>query len=241
MISKTIEHITRKISFSADESRTWTEDDEKLVTAYLQLHNREQSLKIQGDDLVKKFTGINKQTEKLRAILNVVKKLITAASELADKFNPIIPKKQEIVKQITDETEKISNRIQKYHRLMEKLSVEIDVHSKINSRFLDDLENMELWEAYKEVMHIHFNNYEINSIDIVSFSNEDELFRGFASVWDDKNKYAFDYSDKAIENYNRLILETEIQYGIWKEYLKRFELIRLINENTASQILSSAN
>lgn len=241
MISKVIPHSTRKISFSADELKPWTNDDEQLINTYIKVHDHEQDIQDKGKVLREETKRINKEIEKARLHLTDVEKQMNELSKFADTFILPDPKKEEKAKQIFDEADKVYNTISEHQQLLTDLDDNIKKFCVLKSDYLDKLEDFSSWEEYSDARHQHAKNYETNSIDIVSFGLEDEFFRGYISVHKEKNESVFDRADKSIENYNALICETKIQYATWEEFQKRIQLIRAIIEHADSVITASAN
>ena len=242
MKQQVIEHAARKISFSTDELKPWTKEDETLIKAYISLHDKELSLKAQAKELLSLSADLNKQTEKVRLKLIELKEMIAAISKLADGFIVVSPNRQHKANEINKEAEKLSAYITgDYHSILSELELTVKACEEKNGAFINDTENNELWDAYSDIKHSHFHNYEINAIDIVSFDKDDDTFRGFASVWRDHNKGIIDYANEAIGNYNKLILETEMQYALWEEFLKRLSLIRMVTAAETGEISASSN
>jgi hypothetical protein len=241
MVQKTIEHGARNISFSADESKPLTEEDEQLIAAYVKLHDRELLLKAQGKELRDYCSSLNKQTEEVRTVLTDLKDMLVALSKQADGFVTVDPNREMKAKQIIQETERVNTNMQNYHPLLTELDLVAKDCTEKNSAFIDEVESYDLWETYDNIHSSHFANHTVNSIDIVSFDNDDELFRAFVSICDNENKAAIDYANNAIDNYSKLVLQTEMQYGIWEEFLKRLALIRMVVESKAGEIFTSSN
>jgi hypothetical protein len=237
-----IEHATRKISFSTDELKLWTKEDEILMKAYISLHDKELLLKAQAKELLSLSADLNKQTEKVRLKLIALKEMIAAISKLADGFIVINPNRQHKANEISKEAKKLNAHIRgEYHSILSELELTSKTCSEKNEAFINDTEDDELWDAYSDIKHSHFHNYEINAIDIVSFDKDDDTFRSFASVWRDHNKGIIDYANEAIGNYSKLILETEMQYALWEEFLKRLSLIRMVTATETGEISASSN
>ena len=241
MVQKVYEHTTRKISFSVDELKPWTKQDELLINTYLKLHDKEALLKAQAKELMNKCGNLNKHTEKVRLTLITIKTNIAVLIKLADSFIIVGLAREKKAAEISEQVSKVNEALQAYSALLNKLEKETRKCSALNSPFIDATENVEAWEEYTEIKCEHFNNIEINSVDIISFDKDDETFRGFVSVWGDANKATIDYANSAIDNYNKLLLETETQYAIWEEFLKRFALIRSIVESNAGELTISVN
>jgi hypothetical protein len=241
MISKVIEHSTRNISFSTDELKSWTEDDEQLINTYIKVHDQEQLIQDTGKVLADETKLINVEIEQARQNLAEVEKQIKELSKLADTFILPNPKKEEKANQIFNEADKVYKTVTLYQQSLTKLADNIEKFCVLKSDYLNNLEDFTLWDEYDAAKYKHVNNYEINSIDIVSFELEDEFFRAYISVHKESNHGVFDRADKSIENYNALILETKIEYAIWEEFLKRIHLIRAIIESSGDTFVSMAN
>lgn len=241
MISKIFEHSTRNISFSVDELKAWTEEDEQLVFSYLKIHDREQYLTDRGKLLDAERNRINAIIEQTREALSGVEIQIKDISKLADTFSLVHPKKEEKAKEILGETVKVSETINAYQQLFIESEKNIAELDEANTVFIDEIEDITLWDEYGTVKHAHFKNYENNSIDIVSFDREDDLFRGYASFHKQRHHDVFERVNECIRNYNALLSETKTQYGMWEEYLKRIVLIRAIAENDDGYLMVSVN
>lgn len=241
MISNVIEHRTRNISFSIDETKPWTKDDEQLINAYIKVHDFEQLIQDTGKVLQNETKLTNEEIEQARHNLTGVEKQVKKVSKFADIFIIPDPKKEDKANQIFDEADKVYKTITMHQELLLKLDGDIKKFCALKSEYLDNLEDFSLWEEYNDASHEHAKNYETNSIDIVSFGLEDEFFRGYMSVHKESNHGVFDRADKSIENYNSLICETKIQYATWEEFLKRIHLIRAIIENSGSTFVTLPN
>lgn len=239
MMEKTIEHAARKISFSVDELKPWTKQDEQLIKTYIQLHDNEILHREHAKELLECCSSLNKQTKSVRAELVPVKDMIAALSKLADDFVIVDPNKKQKALAIVRETEKTNTCMQNYQELLQKLEPVVQVCDEKNVAFIDAVENLDLWNTYSKIKHRHFKNYEINAIDIVSFDNDDDRFRGYVSVYSKKHSDIIDYANSAIDDYNKLLLETEMQYAIWKEFLKRLALIRSVSDSSGETYISA--
>jgi arginyl-tRNA--protein-N-Asp/Glu arginylyltransferase len=185
------------------------------------VHDHEQHIQDTGKVLRDETRYINEQIEQARQNLAEVEKQIKEVSKFADTFILPDPKKEDKANQIFNEADKVYKTITAHQELLIKLDENIKKFCVLKSKYLDNLENLTLWDEYSDARHKHAQNYETNSIDIVSFGFEDEFFRGYISVHKRKNESVFDQADKSIENYSTLILETKIQYAAWEEFLKR--------------------
>jgi hypothetical protein len=241
MIAKILEHTTRNISFSTDELKPWTEEDEQLISAYTKLHDHEQHLKDLAKPLQDETKFINDEVEEARQTLANVEKQIKELSELADSFILPDPKKEDKATRIFDEASKVYDIIIIYQHLIEKLEENVAKFCDLESEFLDSLEDFSLWDEYNDVSAQHAGNYAINSIDIVSFDLDEEYFKAYIAINKDSNYAVYDHADRSVENFNALMLETKIQYATWEELTKRVHLIRQIVESSGTQLISSAN
>lgn len=240
-MKKIIEHAVRNISFSVDELKPWTPEDENLITAYTSLHDAEIKLKAEGSALLTLAGNLNKQTEKVRNKLMALKERIAALSKLADRFVMVDPNRQSWAEELNKQTEKVGKHIGAYHDMLTVADSAVAACEEKNSPFIKEVEDIERWEKFDDIKNGYFNDYETKAIDIISFGNDEDMFRMLASSFTHQNKGIIDAANNAIDNYNRLLLETEMQYALWEEFLKRLSVIRMITESEAGEIFTSAN
>lgn len=117
-MKKIIEHAARSISFSVDELKPWTPEDENLITLYISLHDAQIKLKAEGSELLTLAGNLNKQTEKVRDKLMALKEKIAALSKLADRFVIVDPNRQSWAEELNTQTEKVSKHIGAYHDVL---------------------------------------------------------------------------------------------------------------------------
>lgn len=222
---KLVEHELRKIEFEYDEQKAWTEQDESLLNAYLSLHNHELEHKTTGKDLMQRYGEQNKMIEQARKQLMELKDSFTQTRELADKLSGDIlfkkPYRTEPLYEALDHTSQLLQTYDTYMRTIANEGLE-----KEREAFFDADENTEHWDAFDDANLLHSQNYEVNAIDTSSFFDEEEKFRSFLSVVvTTANNSAMDYINEVINNYNKLMLQTEVQYELYKEFVKRLALI----------------
>ncbi|MGB4773791.1 MAG: hypothetical protein WBP45_01345 [Daejeonella sp.] len=232
METKTIQHPLRTISFEYDETIPWTTQDEALLNSYLHVHNMQVLIRENVEVLFHKYAVHDKHVEELRKELVLVKEKVACAQQSADRLlDNITLRKQNVVEDFIEAVNTTSDYIDEYHKQMEVLKEECDELNAVLKEIMDDEENDKVWEIFSDVKSEHFQNYEINAIDIVSFDKEDDKFRGFASFHRDRNGDRIDYCNRAVENYNKLLLEITAVYEVWTEFGKRMVLIQRILDN----------
>jgi len=225
MIIRTIEHPLRKITFEITESIPATKEDDELISAFLLLHDAE---KVQSE-LSKKVviaTGkAEKEIEKVQAEFNAIKALVAEVVKASDDLISVLAvkatKKWETIQR---KVSVLNRKFKEYDVLLKQLHEVITTVSELNRNFIEYREDNTLWESYDDIMTTHFNNYEHNSIDIVSFEDEDERFKSYVSVAGDRHKGVIDYANATVDKFNVLCLETTMEYALWEELGKRLVL-----------------
>jgi hypothetical protein len=85
------------------------------------------------------------------------------------------------------------------------------------------------------------NIYLINTNDIVSFDSDLEDFRLTQNMHEKSGITFMNLCDEILFAYNAFNLETNTLYGLWREFLKRCELIEVVSNLRSSQTFSSYN
>lgn len=230
MKKKIVEHPFHKISFDYDESKDWTPRDEKLLNTYLQLHDSEKQRQDEASSLRKQFSELEKHVEQVRKELKKVEKKITATRNEADhilaQVNLQVPRAAE---KFTEQVNETNDDIQDYHKKMQQLEKEINELNKLKDKYIDDDEEP-LWERLSELKITYAHDNRL-STDYVSFDDDEQRFRDKVSYISHQNDRAIDYCDRVVDNYNRLLLETTVQYEVWNEFGRRLKLIEQITSS----------
>ncbi len=143
MKQEVFEHAMRKISFSTDELKQWTHEDETLMKAYISLHDKELLLKAEAKELLSLSADLNKGTEKVRLKLIALKEMIAAISKLADGFIVINPNRQHKANEIINQAEKLSAHISgEYHSILSELELTVNPAAKKMQHLLKMLKVM---------------------------------------------------------------------------------------------------
>jgi len=227
MPQKLIEHKLRKIEFEYSDTIPWTEQDEALLNSFVAVHDYELQRKQTGRELIKKYSERNKQIEYAREELNRLKEKFAATRLLADHLlEDIALQKTQEVEKFYAEVYAVNDAIAAYDKIMRPIGD--DALDKEKEKFFDEQNEIAAWEAFDEINLTHSQHYETNAIDIVSFDKADEQFKTYLRVVRDSNNSAMDYMNRVINNYNTLMLETELQYKLFEEFIKRVELLKKI-------------
>jgi len=228
MQQKLVEHKLRKIQFEYDDTKPWTEQDENLLNAFIGLHDYELERKTTGQELMKQYSARDKEIENAREVLKKVKETFAATRQMADHLvADVAYKKSHAVEKFYEAVNTTNDAIQEYDKIMRAIGDE--ALDKQKEKYFEEEENHQAWEVFETATNEHYNNYEVNAIDIVSFDKADEAFKTYLSVViNSGNSSAMDYMNEVIHNYNLLMLETEVQYELWQEFTKRIFLIEKI-------------
>src|SRR3954469_12432147 len=235
MTIKTIQHSLRKISFGIDDSLPETKQDEDLISAFLRLHDVEKEQSELNKKILAKITGVRKEIEKVRSKYEIIKESVIVFSRSLDELSSFLAiratKKWD---SITEQVNQLNEKIAEYHKDLEGLSFVVNELSDMNSTFITNQEDFSLWDEFSDIQSVHYKNHEQNSIDILSFEDEEERFKGYADVAKDHNNSVMDLANGSIDLFNVLNLETTMEYTPWREIGKRFILIQdIIEADTA--------
>ncbi len=240
-----IKHDARNIEIIYEAGKTaMTKQDEALLAAYIKLHDFEFKMQKTADKLFHESIPLNKNIDALREELMRVQSTFDACSELADKLSDIsYSSKETSLEKLTESQEKTSkeildysDKIVKIYEITDALSKEVDKYNVANEDEMDLL-----YEEYSAINLDHSVNWENNSINIVTFDKEYEDFLSFRSVQEDRRVSLMDFCDKAINNYTSLNLQTTTLYNVWKEFLKRCNLLRTMADLHANALAISIN
>lgn len=241
MQKKTIEHPFHKIIFDYDESKPWTPRDEKLLTVYLQLHDREAQRHEQARALHKQFGELDRQVEAVRKEMKEMKAKLKATRDAADhilaEMNLNRPNAMERFVQQVNETNDVIQEYDKKIRVAEKSIKEL---TERKDKYEEEDEDNALWERLSELKITY--GYDKNlSTDYVSFDDDEQRFRDKVGFMSRQNENYMNSCNRVVENYNRLLLETEIQYEVWTEFGKRMMLITHISSMNSGLTQASTN
>lgn len=227
MAAKQFDHPLRKFEIEYDELKPWTTLDQNLLDAFIGLHDYEWERKENGHALMKQYAEIDKDVETARAELQKVRKLLDETRVLADVVIPALTINQVVVHEHFDKAvEQTGEAIQEYDKQMR--SIDLDSMEPAKNAFFEEQNNMTLWDQFEEVNLEHAQQWEVNSIDTAAFDDTDEKFRSFLSMLEKHNDQVMDFINRAMNNHRILMLETEMLYEIWKEFVKRIQLLEHI-------------
>jgi len=227
-----IKHATRNIEIIYEPGKiAMTKQDKQLLAAYIKLHDFEMKMQKTADKLFHDSTPLNKTIETLREELMHVQSTFDTCSELADKLADVtyvsgetsLEKLTESQVNTSKEILDYNDKIIRVYEMTEVLSKEVDKYNLAN----EDEMNL-LYDEFSEIRTAHSVNWENNSINIVTFEDEYDRFCGYRGVQEERRVSLMDFCDKTITNYTSLNLQTATLYNVWKEFLKRCDLLRKI-------------
>jgi hypothetical protein len=222
MQQKVIEHKLRKIEFEYDDSKPWTQADETLVKTFLDIHDWEQQRSELGRFLLQHYSELDKRVDQARELLNKVKETFTNTRIIADGLPAFTTLKPAAVDAFYQQLAKTSAELMEYDAIMR--AIDMGEFEKEKSKYFAEQDHPEVWDKFSEADLAHSQSWKENSIDIVSFSRADEGLRSFISVTRRSGDSIMDCINRVIGNHARLMLETEMQYELWKEFHKRIAL-----------------
>ncbi|MDZ4844272.1 MAG: hypothetical protein SH857_01840 [Chitinophagales bacterium] len=241
MQKKQIAHPFHKIMFDYDESKPWTTRDEKLLNIYLELHDHEAKRHEQARELLKQYGDLDRQVEAVRKEQKEMKKKLKSTRETADhilaEVNLKRPNAMERFVQLVNDT---NDAIQEYDKKIRELEKVIKELTEKKDKYEEEEEENTLWDRLSELKITY--GYDKNlATDYVSFDDDEQRFREKASFISRQNENHMNFCNRVVDNYNKLLLETEIQYEVWTEFGKRMILITQITGRNSGLTEISTN
>ena len=240
-----IKHAARNIEIIYEPGKTaMTKQDEQLLAAYVKLHDFEIKMRKTADKLFRECVPLNKTIDAVREELLQVQDTFNNCSELADKLSEATYVSDEAtLEKLTESQVNTSKEILNYnekivgiYEMTEVLSKEVYAYNLAN----EDEVNL-LYEEFSEIRTAHSGNWEHNSINIVTFEDEYDRFLSYRGVQEEHRASLMDFCDEAIVNYTTLNQQTTTLYNVWKEFLKRCNLLRAMAELHANALSISNN
>jgi hypothetical protein len=238
-------HECREIKITYMPGKTTpTEMDEQFLAAYLKLHDYQWKMNEFADRLYKAFLGIDKRINALREQLAKATATFNAARAIADKLSAdsyIVTEAN--MESLTESQAKTFEEIKQYRETMVEVYEDQRPHQEALNEYIvaDEDEANEVYEAFNNINYQHSADYINNSIDIVEFEKEHEMFYAYTSVHEDRRRNLIATCHKALDNYNMLHAETTALFGIWDEFLKRCSLLRIVANLHAKALVISNN
>ena len=226
LVEKKIEFTAHTATISYDDEKSWTEDDFTLESTFITLIEANVNLSEMMYKSLSEYSPIAKEIDAVRAFLMLITDLIKEAIEEADNFINSMMTDEDYSRDIlTEKFNVIVNALSEYHPKL--LTLEPTINSIVNfiHKYIELDEDYSLWDELSAIESKHFKNWETNSIDIVAYDRAKEYFQAYVSVHSNSNTGIYRLLDGYILDYNKLMLQTEMQYAIWNEFSKRVDLL----------------
>ncbi len=226
LVEKKIEFPAHTATITYDDEKSWTEDDFALENAFISLIEFNVNLSDMMYKSISEYSPIAKEIEAVRTFLMLITDFIKEAIEEADNYISSMMTNEESAKHIlTQKVDVTINALTEYHPKLSALEPSINKIVTFVHKYNELDEDYSLWDELSKIESNHFKNWETNSIDIVAFDAAKEFFQAYVSVHSNSNSSIYRLLDGYILDYNKLMLQTEMQYAIWNELFKRIELL----------------
>jgi len=226
LIEKIIEFPAHSATITYDDEKTWTDDDFELERAFITLIEYHVNLSDMMYKSISEYSPFAKEIDTVRAFLMLIADFIKEAIEEADNFISSLMTQEEFSKDIlTQKVDNIIKALTEYHPKLSNLEPTINKIVNFIHKYNELDEDCSLWDELSKIESKHFKNWESNSIDIVAFDRAKEYFQAYVSVHSNSNSSIYRLLDGYILDYNKLMLQTEMQYAIWNELFKRIDLL----------------
>jgi len=226
LIEKKFEYPAHTVTYSYDDEKCWTEDDVALENTFLTLVQSHVDISEMMYKSLSKYSPFSKEIESVRAFLMLITDFIKEAIQEADNFIASLMTDEDYSRDLlTQKVNVIINALTEYHPKLTALETSVNSVVEFINKYIELDEDYTLWEKLSEVESRHFKDYENNSIDIVSYDRAKEFFQSYVSVHSTSNNSIYRMLDGYVLDYNKLMLQTEMQYAIWEELTKRVDLL----------------
>ncbi len=243
--TKTFTFGQHTISYNYDDSKPWTAEDESLEKVYTELVKNEVELHEMVYDSIMELAPVSKEIAITRELLMLIKDFSVVAREEADNLMLSLMSQEEDTFDrdlLTETVQTTEKAFAEYHAKLTLLEPRITLVTDFVNKYITMSEDYTAWKVLTEIVALHSRNYETNSIDICSFDTEREHFQNFLSVHKDHSDSINRMQDGYVSDYNTLMLQTEMEYGIWNEFVKRLDLLmKMVKVKTPSIISDELN
>jgi hypothetical protein len=225
-----IEHAARKIVIIYEPGKTTlTAQDEQLLNAYLRLHDFEEKLMATANELFRDFGPVSKKINNLKEELKNVQATFDECLLLADKLCAVNYETDEAsLEELGKNQEQASKVIFAYNEEIMKVYKKTESLSKRVEQYNEASEDEanSLYDEFSKISTDHSINWQNNAIDIAAFEDEYEDFDSYRTVSEKRRESLMNFCDATSNDYVTLGLQTNSLYAVWKEFLKRCQLLR---------------
>jgi hypothetical protein len=225
-----IDHAARKIVIIYEPGKTtFTAQDDLLLNAYLRLHDFDEKLMATANELFRDFGPVRKKMDKLDEELKKVQAAFDECILIADKLCAFNHEPDEAsLEKLAKSQEQASREIFAYDKEIIEVYNNIKNLSKrvtqYNEASEDELNN--LYDDFSKISMDHSVNWQNNAIDIAAFEDEYEDFDSYRTGNEKRRETLMEFCDNTSNAYAILGLQTNSLYTVWKEFLKRCQLLR---------------
>lgn len=235
-----IEHSARKIVLIYEAGKTsLTAEDEELLNIYRRLHDFEVQMLATASKLFNEFIPVSKKLAGLNEELIKVQAAFDECSLMADKLSATNYNTDEVSLEMLAKTQEqtgrellaYSDKVMKVYKRIKSLSKEL---TKYNTSNEEEVET--LYTAYSKISTDHSINWKDNAINIAAFMDEYAQFESYRSINEERRDNLIDFCNTTVNNYSTLTLKSNSLYNVWKEFSKRYELLKVSADLHASAV-----
>lgn len=227
-----ITHAARKIEVTYEPGKTvMTQQDGELLDAYTRLHDFEFEMLQTANKLYHESVPAGKKIDMLHGELSKAKIAFNECCQLADKLSAMsydrdetnLKKLAKCQEQTGEELIAYSDSLQEVYETVKELSEKVNKYHEEN----EDVANA-LYEKFSAIRTAHSVNWQDNAINIVAFEDEYDRFYSYRTVSEERRESLMDFCNKTLNSYSTLNLQTTALYDVWKEFLKRSDLLKVV-------------
>ncbi|MFN8323421.1 MAG: hypothetical protein U0T74_12240 [Chitinophagales bacterium] len=240
MATKLFEHPLRKFEITYDDSKPWTTQDEDLVNAFLNLHQYVMERTETSRHLMEQYAALNRAIGAARTEYQKVRKMMDETRQMAEVVIPAMQLNQVVVQEHFDKAVlQTDEAILEYDQVMR--AIDLETPEPARYAFIEEQDDAPIWNQFDETNLEHSRQWEVNSIDTAVFTDTEEMFRVFVGEQARQQDQVIDYTNEVINNHHILMLETELLYEVWKEFVKRVQLLDYITGKADNRDFLSMN
>jgi len=220
MATRTINHKLRTIELKFEDGKPETDYEQMLVKAYVAMHDQIAALMPVPEKLKYLYTEHDDHvTETENDFLPVEEGIGNLFTELSSL---LIQKDEDEIAAFYDRVQDYYPNIEEFQKQLDGLSSESDDLEEQHKAYSDDDEKLSAdFEKYHhETCGELYHNYDNYSLDLVSYDQDEQEFRGLFSTLGKADDAYSDLRNEVIDHYNEVISRIKASYDKWDEMKK---------------------
>ena len=230
-VEKTYQFEITQVVIRYDADKPYSESETKLEASLLAFVKEADDLRTLIVQKQSEFQPAWQEMINLQSLLKLQKELSKDARSSADEYWECINDGTDFnLNELADKVDITSKGFDEYDIKLRVLSDKVDEVIDFVDNYIDLSNDDTLWDALNE------NEAAINetdkldklSIDVEAFISEKERVENIISNYHTLSSGLQQLIENRIKEYKTLILETEMQYELWREFGKRIDMLNKV-------------